>query len=364
MALVVPSTAAFAADHTTLHVSPDGSSAADCGHGGNPCATVMQAVMAAGPGTVIDVGPGTYHEQVVLAERVTLHGHDAVIDASGLTTGSGETMDAAAVLVTPSASGSTVEELTVRGAYGEGILVQGASHVRVEENTVTHNDLGTPENTTYAECLPQGDVPGDCGEGLHLMSATDSRVEDNVVSDNAGGILVTDELGAATRNEVVENLVKDNAWDCGITLPSHNPDALSATGARQPEKGGVYGNRVARNKIVDNGAKGEGAGVLIAAAGPGMATYDNEIVDNTITGNGMPGVTVHSHTPNQDVSGNLIARNHIGRNNLNGDEDAKVTQTTGILVFSPVVPTSVTIRHNSIRDNEIAVWTSPGVTVH
>jgi hypothetical protein len=78
----------------------------------------------------------------------------------------------------------------------------------------------------------------------------------------------------------------------------------------------------------------------------------------------MPGVTVHSHTPNQDVSGNLVAGNDIGPNNLNGDEDAKVTATTGILVFSAVVPVSVTVTGNDIHGNAVPVWTSPNVTVH
>ena len=53
--------------------------------------------------------------------------------------------------------------------------------------------------------------------------------------------------------------------------------------------------------------------MLVAAAGPGMAAYANTIVDNEIRGNSMAGVTIHTHTPNQDVSDNVIADNTIGR---------------------------------------------------
>ena len=116
--------------------------------------------------------------------------------------------------------------------------------------------------------------------------------------------------------------------------------------------------------MVDNGIKGEGAGVLVAAAGPGMASYDNKIIGNRISGNEMPGVTVHSHAPNQDVSDNLIAGNDIGRNNLGGDPDANVKETTGILVFSAVVPTTEKVRDNHIHDNQIPIWTSPNVTLN
>jgi nitrous oxidase accessory protein NosD len=362
--LLVPAPPAWAGSSGTVHVSVDGSDSADCGGRGDPCRTIAHGVERAEAGGTVAVGPGTYHEQVVVTEELDLEGSDAVIDASGLQSGSGAELDAAALLLTPSASGSSVEGFTVRGAFGEGVLVLGATDVRIAHNTVTGNDLGTPSTTSYLECQPQGDVPGDCGEGLHLMSARDAAVVANHVTGNSGGILVTDEFGPASGNRIIGNLAEGNSWDCGITLPSHNPNALAADGTPQADKGGVYGNLVAHNAVVHNGAKGEGAGVLVAAAGPGMASYDNRIVGNEIRDNGMPGVTVHSHTPNQDVSGNLIAGNDIGVNNLNGDEDAKVTATTGILIFSAVVPVSETVADNDIHGNAVPIWTSPNVTVH
>jgi nitrous oxidase accessory protein NosD len=364
LTLVVPATSARANDSSTVHVSAHGSDSATCGHRDHPCRTITQGVHRATRGGSVDVGPGTYHEQVVVAKELDLDGAHAVIDATGLQSGHGATLNAAALLLTKSAGGSSVEGFTVRGAYGEGILVQGASRVRIAHNTVTGNDRGTPANTRYVWCQPMGDIPGDCGEGLHLMSTTDSRVVSNQVTRNSGGILVTDELGPATRNQIIGNVARDNATDCGITLPSHNPKALSARGQRQPAVAGVHHNLVAGNTVVDNGAKGEGAGVLIAAAGPGMAAYDNAVVGNTIHGNGMPGITVHSHTPNQDVSGNVFRANDIGPNNLHGDDDAHVSVTTGILVFSAVVPTSETVRGNHINGNRIPIYASRHVTLH
>jgi nitrous oxidase accessory protein NosD len=349
---------------STVYVSTDGTDSDSCGASDDACATISQGVDNAEAGSTVEVAGGTYHEQVVVSKELDLHGDHAVIDASGKTSGSGADLNAAGVLLTADADGSTFEGFTVQGAYGEGVLVMGADHVAVRHNTVQGNDLGTPSNTTYAECLPQGAVPGDCGEGLHLMSATDSVVADNDVHDDSGGILVTDELGPASGNRIVGNWSHDNAYDCGITLPSHNPNALSATGERQPDQGGVFHNLVKGNRVTDNGAQAEGAGVLLAAAGPGMASYENWIVGNDISGNGMSGVTVHTHAPNQDVSGNVIRHNDIGRNNLRGDEDAAVTTTTGILVFSAVVPVSMTVSDNDIHDNATAIWTSPNVTLN
>jgi nitrous oxidase accessory protein NosD len=359
----VASASAGEGHSSTVHVSADGTDSDSCGDSNDPCRTIAHGVDLAQPGGSVDVGPGTYHEQVVVSKRLDLEGDDAIIDASGLQSGSGATLNAAALLLTGEASGSSVGGFAVRGAVGEGILVMSLSHVRIHDNSVTGNDLGTPATTAYLECQPQGEVPGDCGEGVHLMSTSWSSVENNESSGNSGGFLVTDEFGPATGNRIAGNLAKENATDCGITLPSHNPNALSADGKRQPDTGGVYGNVVSRNTVVSNGLKGEGAGVLIAAAGPGMASYANKVVGNVIRDNSMAGVTIHSHSPNQDVSDNVIAYNAIGTNNVNGDPDANVHETTGILVFSAVVPQSEIIKDNDIHGNNIPIYTPSNITL-
>jgi parallel beta-helix repeat protein len=337
-----------------------------CGTSRHPCATITRGLDRAANGAVVRVLPGRYHEQVVMTRPARLVGFRARINASGLSSGTGASMIASAVTVTAPASGSTVEGFRVTGAYGEGILVVGARHVRIAHNHVFGNDVGTPANTTYPECQAQGEVPGDCGEGIHLMSASHSTVTRNRVTHNSGGILVTDEIGPASDNRIVRNRVARNLYDCGITMPGHNPDALAPDGTRQPTVAGVHDNLVKGNIIIGNGVLGEGAGVLIAAAMPGAASYDNRIVDNVIRRNELPGVTMHAHAPHQDINGNVIAHNTIGRNNLGGDPDAGVTETTGILIYSalPSVTVHVTIRHNHIHRDVFRIWKSDNVTTN
>lgn len=337
-----------------------------CGSSRHPCATITHGLERAANRAVVRVLPGRYHELVVMTRPAHLVGYRATINARGLSSGTGMAMIASAVTVTAPASGSTVEGFRVTGAYGEGILVVGAHHVRITHNHVFGNDVGTPSSTTYFECQAQGEVPGDCGEGIHLMSATHSTVARNRVAHNSGGILVTDELGPASGNRIIRNRVVRNLYDCGITMPGHNPAALTSGGVRQPTVAGVHDNLVARNVIMSNGLRGEGAGVLIAAAMPGAASYDNRIVRNVIKGNELAGVTMHAHAPNQDINGNVVARNTIGRNNLGGDPDAGVMQTTGILIYSalPPVTVHVTLRHNHIHGNVYPVWKSGNVTVN
>jgi hypothetical protein len=269
--------------------------------------------------------------------------------------------------ITVKSSDVTVRGLTVTGAIGEGILVTGSltghsiGRVLIRGNRVIGNDEdGKPSKThsPYPPCRVHGEIPGDCGEGIHLMGVYDSIVSHNRVEGNAGGILLSDELGPTYHNKVGHNFVTSNLYDCGITVPGHNPNAVSATGARQPSMGGVYGNAIVHNVVNQNGLKGEGAGILFAGAGPGTGSYDNFVGWNTANGNNLAGITVHSHAPNTDVNGNRFFGNRLSHNNRGGDPDAGLTKTADIVVFSAGDPITGTVaRGNWIRDAFFGIWT-------
>jgi len=100
--------------------------------------------------------------------------------------------------------------------------------------------------------------------------------------------------------------------------------------------------------------------------GPGGTVYGNVIEYNTISGNGLGGVTVHAHTPGLDLNGNIIEYNTIGTNNVDGDFDFSPhvgPLTTGIVVASTGSPLTITIAHNSITDDTYGIWRTGPVTV-
>jgi len=297
-------------------------------------------VTNAAAGNTVVVLPGTYPEMVTVDKPLALRGLHAGIDASG--------RDNGILLQGPGASGSTVRGFTVQNAIGEGILASGVNHVEISWNRVSHNDQGVTVANTYGQCQTQGEIPGDCGEGLHLQATTDSLVVANDVSQNAGGILVSDDFAPTHGNLIAFNRVTDNKPDCGITVPAHNPDA------------GVYDNTITMNWVTGNG---EG-GVLIAAGVPGSSARDNRVIRNYLADNGFAGVTLHAHAPGQNLDGTVIERNFIRTNNVGGDDDAGVTDTTGILIFSGDPSVSIngtSIRHNFVIDNHFGIWLSPGL---
>jgi nitrous oxidase accessory protein NosD len=266
------------------------------------------------------------------------------------------------IRVIGNASGSMVSGFTVENATQEGILALG-SHFAIENNVVTHNDLGAFVKNAKGECAAEGETPGDCGEGIHLGGVTDSYIYGNEVTGNTGGILVSDELGPTTRNWIVRNTVVNNVSDCGITLAGHNGNAVSASGRPQPARGGVYHNWIVSNDVKGNGA----AGIGMFAGGPGTGVYGNNVVGNTVSSNGLPGVAMHTHTPDADANGNRVVGNFFSHNALGipaagigpGDPGTPVDKTTDIDVVADPGATPITgtvIRKNFITDVRVGIW--------
>jgi hypothetical protein len=365
----------------TLAVATTGSDSGNCQS--SPCQTLGYALTQASVNDTIVIGPGTYPESgnanVVKAGltglSITSTGSAArtVIDATG---------DANGILI--EASGVSVTGLTVENANLEGILAEpplsswparptsapaNISHVTIAGNVVVHNDraynTSLPADSACPSSLTDAD---DCGEAIHLLGVSWSKVIGNDVSHNVGGILVSDgglgiSVGPAAHNLIAYNNSSDNIFDCGITLPGHDIRAVATSGPDagqpQPSLAGVYDNQVVHNDSTGNG----GAGLLDAAPYPGTGSYDNLFADNSASGNGNGGFVLHSHAPLQDVSGIVVTGNQIGQNNLAGDPDTGVMPTTGVMLLSVAVPTSIVVAGNTISDNVNGVAFNNNVTV-
>src|ERR1035437_7900540 len=76
-----------AASPPGLYVAKNHSSDANPCSTSQPCLTIGHAVSVAAAGATIHVGNGTFAEQVSITQKLTLIGHDAIIDATGQTGG-------------------------------------------------------------------------------------------------------------------------------------------------------------------------------------------------------------------------------------------------------------------------------------
>jgi hypothetical protein len=344
-----------------------------------PYSTISAAVSAATSGQTIVVCPGAYNESVtVTGKSLNLLGQGATIAVPNSADSQG------VVFMGPATAGSSLQGFTIRGAAAEAFYADGTSNLTIDSNRIVGNDLSCQSAAVAA-------LGNDCGEGLHLDAVTNSRITNNYLTDNTGGILLTDGIpegstgqfafgfyteyaGPSSGNLIAGNTAIDNVWDCGITLPSHNSDAVSVPGGTpQPTEGGVYDNTIVNNVSIGNGTRdGGGAGILMAAPFPGTGSYDNVIKNNRVEGNGLPGITIHSHAPDQDVNGNQIIGNIVGTNALEGnpvdggpgDVDFSALGSIGILVGSVTPVTGTVIAGNVIANNGVGVWTTDNVSGH
>jgi hypothetical protein len=383
--VLLPNSASAAqASHgrSTLTVSTRGSDTGNCQR--HSCKTLGFALTQAHPNDTIIIFPGTYRESrnanVVtprlkgLTIKSTNGAARTVIDASGNANG---------LLI--EASGVSVTGLTVKNANLEGILAEpprsswpkkptsapaNISHMTIARNVVVHNDRAYNTHLPPATACPSSLTdPDDCGEAIHLLGVSWSNVSGNTVNHNVGGILVSDgglaptSVGPAAHNLISRNQSTDNAFDCGITLPGHDPRAVATTGKNagkpQPNLAGVYDNTVVNNVSSRNGA----AGLLDATPYPGTGSYDNVFAGNTANGNGNSGFVLHSHAPLQAVSGIAVIGNRFGVNNLAGDTDTGVKPTTGVMLLSVAVPVSIKVNGNKISNNVNGIAFNSNVTV-
>jgi len=188
--------------------------------------TIQGAVYAAAPGDTIEVGSGTYQEDVFVKQQVLLKGVD---------TGSGLPVidmgrEKLSVGLYISAAGATVQGFIISNATN-GISVR-ANNCMVLENTVKNNDFGiiidgsgckvSGNSVTDNTCgikdenssnSVTGNLVGNNKDGIALDGSSHSIIKDNTVNNNSGDGILISNSGYAT---VTGNKISNN--DNGINI--------------------------------------------------------------------------------------------------------------------------------------------------
>jgi hypothetical protein len=179
---------------------------------------------------------------------------------------------------------------------GPGIVLQGVSRVTVRNGTVQHFGAGVVikggadnviEQLTISDNL--GEVDGDFGDGIVIDGSDHNRVQANTIERNGpySGIAV---IGRSQHNHIVENTVADN----NMAHTGKPSDGRQAMGIR------IEGPAADHNHVVGNTVSGSGAdGIVVLATcesetGPPACAgsppnQHNEIIGNTSSRNGASG---------------------------------------------------------------------------
>ena len=190
-------------------------------------------------------------------------------------------------------------------------------------------------------------------------------------------MLLTDEIGPTHNNLIAEqHRYPQRTSDCGITVPGHNPAALTPDGKPQPQRRRASTTTSSRTTWSPTTAlKGEGAGVLFANATAGTASYNNLVTGNFIAGNGLVRRDhARAHHQARAVRG-LLSGNKIIGNRIGDEQHRTATRWTRSACASRTLtrpracwcspaapPVSVVIAHNHIANNHFGIWLSKPVT--
>lgn len=289
-----------------LGCSSDGGAPADATAG---CAVVLSAdgadlytrvqtaLIDARSGSTVCFRDGVYRfdrEVSVSVPRVTLRGlGDAVVfdfagqrrDADAGTSGG-----AGANSMSVTASGFTIERLTIKNSPGDGIRVTGASDVTFRRLKVSWDAGSVTSNGAYA-IYPVGcnrvivedcEVSGASDAGIYVGQSRNIIVRRNLVHGNVAGI----EIENSTDADVYEN----RAWDNTAGILVFNLPNLPVRDGRRCL---VRNNTLEDNNRANFAPRGTtvasvptGIGVLV------MAADETEVRGNTIRRNNGTGVGI------------------------------------------------------------------------
>ena len=229
------------------HRGPRGSDSGNCRS--RPCQTLGYALTQAGPKGTIVIGPGIYPESgsanVVKPGLTGLrirsaggrpHGHRRHRQRQRHPHPGKRGVGHRAHREARQPRGHPGRAPLSSWPQGPTSAPANISHLTIAGNAVVHNDRALQQEPPAQRACPSSLTDGDdCGEGIHLLGVSWSKVFRNLVSDNVGGILLSDggfgiSVGPAAHNVIAYNRSPDNAFDCGVTLPGHDPFAVATSG--------------------------------------------------------------------------------------------------------------------------------------
>ena len=370
----------------TLGVTTGGADTGDCE--GSPCLTIQYAIGQADPGDTINVGAGTYVQDVNINKAVNLRGAQAGVDARNRTgpetiVQSSTPLSSRSAPFNPNAAGITIDGFTItqqpsRIAGGVGILFPLAASTEnliVTNNLITDNQYGMAAfgdgNGTNVGGMQvtrnyflANNADGDGAVTTSAMFMPQRLGDDVTISNNAyedtaapGGDGAAVNIGGTAADRMDGLNVSNNTSDNDYTFLVHNygTDATASsneianeTGSSVFIGGSTDGVLIAGNTITDGAGSGIRVTDLFGDASPVNVTITGNDVRNmginalflqkTATAGDMHDITVTDNEFTDSVAGirtdgdptlNGLA---IEGNRITGNDTGIVSGQSGSLV--------------------------------
>jgi plastocyanin len=289
--------------------------------------TIQEAVDRAGPGTLILIAPGVYHEAVVVTrDDIVIRGEDrneVVLDGNDELDNGIEVLDADGVAI----ENLTVRRYTTNGLFWTGVEGYRASYVTAANNRyygiyAFDSQHGRFEQSYASGSADSGFYVGQCKPcdatvtdvvselnsfGFSGANTTGVVIENSTWRRNRAGIVIgsldNELLAPQQQDEVRNNVVQDNGDPLATRMANGDLDVVFGIGIAVI---GGLDNVVRANNVIGNSRIG-----IAVAPNPAIQTNfwpaeRNQILDNIATGNGDSDLAIAA-VP--DVGGNCFAGN-------------------------------------------------------
>jgi len=258
--------------------------------------TIQAAVNAAGTGDIIEVGAGTYPENVIVNKTVIIRGDSAtttVVDGGGNDMVFNIQEDDVELCNLTIRNGGSYSGVSIYDPYG-GLTIR---NTRIMDNAVGVVISGSDTSYINDNTIEDSVFINNQMYGINARYSSNTIIRDNQISESAYGIRISD----TSNSQVINNTVSDTSY--GIYVPYSNNANVSAN-ALTSNSWSIYLTYSNSNTIENNALSDGAVGIQV------MHSQGNSVLNNTVSDSSY-GIYL-GYCGANTVSGNIASLNDWG----------------------------------------------------
>ena len=339
---------------------------------GKTYTSIQNAVNAASPYDTLQVASGTYTENIIVNNPLTL-------EAIGNVTIQSASSSDPIITITSGGAGSTIQGFNLNGSTGSyGIYLNSADDNNIIGNNITNNSEGiylgfSNYNTISGDKLTNSGDTGifayysnnniitgnnatnNTNYGICLEYCSSSTVSGNILNSEITGIFPY----YSNYNIITDNTATNNT-KYGISLEYSNNNNVSGNIAINNENTGIPFFESSYNIISENTANSNTKyGIYLESS------YNNTISGNTATNNTLDGIMFYSSLNNTISENNFTNNSHAGilfdGSNNNTIQNNNISSNPCGIYLGYYTGINISSDYNTIENNIITYSSTYGI---
>ncbi|MCB1563440.1 MAG: right-handed parallel beta-helix repeat-containing protein, partial [Alphaproteobacteria bacterium] len=322
---------------------------------GNTGAEIQDGVDVAAAGGTVNVGAGTYHEDVIIDKALTLNGANSGLHGNDGGRGPESIVTPGTVGFLITGNNTVIDGFEIVGGEA-GVIVDGGNNAIIRNNNIHGQFAPSGEGASFG-------APGE-GDGVYVTNSAGTKILRNKIADyNDDGV----QASGVSDFEIADNLIADNGnGDLAIGV-SNASGSLDITG-NEITNARRQGVQVLSSTVTANISGNTVANAATTQAGISIqgTNGDISIDDNTVSG-GLIGINIHTSDnvlvgdkDGDNDSGNTVIGSGRGIS-VFGSTDTEVVDNTLTGVGSGIA--GIQSENIQIVDNNVTGASTVGIDI-